>query len=114
VFSGLRRTVGERPVVGLAVAVAAVSTSAPLVEVSGPPSTVKAFYRALFVTAIVAPVALRRNPGDFATVTTRDLAIVVVAGVALAGIGVTVWARERSDDPSAGNSPVEDVDAPTD
>jgi drug/metabolite transporter (DMT)-like permease len=84
VFSGLRRAVRERPVVGLAVAVAAVSTSAPLVELSGAPSTVKAFYRVLFMTAIVAPVALRRNPGDFATITTRDLAIAVVAGVALA------------------------------
>ena len=83
-FSGLRRAVRERPVVGLAVAVAAVSTSAPLVELSGAPSTVKAFYHVLFMTAIVAPVALRRNPGDFATITTRDLAIAVVAGVALA------------------------------
>lgn len=85
VFSGLRRAVRERPVVGLAVAVAAVSTSAPLVELSGAPSTVKAFYRVLFMTLIVAPVALRRNPGDFARITTRDLAIAIVAGVALAG-----------------------------
>lgn len=83
-FSGLRRTVRERPVVGLAVAVAAVSTSAPLVELSGAPSTVKAFYRVLFMTGIVAPVALRRNPGEFAAITGRDLAIAVVAGVALA------------------------------
>jgi drug/metabolite transporter (DMT)-like permease len=85
VLSGLGRAVRQRPVVGLAVAVAAVSTSAPLVELSDAPSTVKAFYRVLFMTAIVAPIALRRNAGDFAKITTRDLAIAVVAGVALAG-----------------------------
>jgi len=84
VFGRLRAAVAERPVVGLVVAVLAVSTSAPLVELSAAPSTVKAFYRVLFMTALVAPVALRRHPGDFGAITTRDLAIAVVAGVALA------------------------------
>jgi len=84
VSSALRRTLAQNPVVGLAVAVAAVSTSAPLVELSEAPSTVKAFYRVLFMTALVAPVALRRNPGDFRAISRRDVAIATVAGVALA------------------------------
>ena len=81
----MRRAVVQRPVVGLAVAVVAVSTSAPLVRaVEDAPSTVIAFYRVLFMTALVAPLAVRRNPGDFREISRRDLAIAVVAGVALA------------------------------
>ena len=80
----VREYVGSRPVVGLAVAVAAVSTSAPLVELSAAPSSVKAFYRVLFMTCLVAPVALRQSPGDFRRITSRDLGLAVVAGVALA------------------------------
>ncbi|MFC4406194.1 DMT family transporter [Haloarchaeobius iranensis] len=80
----VREYVGSRPVVGLAVAVAAVSTSAPLVELSAAPSSVKAFYRVLFMTCLVAPVALRRSPGDFRRITGRDMGLAVVAGVALA------------------------------
>jgi len=80
-----RRTIADRPIVGLAVAVVAVSTSAPLVRASSEPNTVKAFYRVLFMTALVAPVAARRNPGDFRAITRRDLAVAVAAGVALAG-----------------------------
>ncbi|WP_435349041.1 DMT family transporter [Haloarchaeobius sp. HRN-SO-5] len=72
------------PVAALAVAVAAVSTSAPLIELSGAPSTVKAFYRVVFMAALVTPVALRRNPGDFGRITARDLAVALVAGIALA------------------------------
>ncbi|MFC6955057.1 DMT family transporter [Halorubellus litoreus] len=84
-FSRVRRAVVERPVVGLAVAVLAVSTSAPLVRaVEDAPSTVIAFYRVLFMTALVAPLAVHRNPGDFREISRRDLAIAVVAGVALA------------------------------
>jgi len=85
VLRALRREIADRPVVGLAVAVAAVSTSAPLVRASGEPDTVKAFYRVLFMTALVAPVALRRNPGDFRAITRRDLGVALAAGVALAG-----------------------------
>jgi drug/metabolite transporter (DMT)-like permease len=84
VFERLRRVVTERPIVGLAVAVVAVSTSAPLVRAASAPSTVEAFYRVLFMTALVAPIALRRNPGDFNEIESRDLAIAIVAGVALA------------------------------
>ncbi|WP_435335745.1 DMT family transporter [Haloarchaeobius sp. TZWWS8] len=72
------------PTLALAVAVVAVSTSAPLIELSQAPSSVKALYRVLFMTALVTPVALRRNADDFARITTRDLGIALVTGIALA------------------------------
>lgn len=80
-----RRAIRGRPAIGLVIAVAAVSTSAPLVELSQAPSTVKAFYRVLFMTAFVAPIALARHPEDFRTISRPDLGVAVVAGVALAG-----------------------------
>ncbi|MEE6210472.1 DMT family transporter [Salarchaeum sp. III] len=67
----------------LAVAVAAVSTSAILVEASSAPSLVKAFYRVLFTTACILPFA--RGHGDAIRSFDRaDLAVAVVSGVALA------------------------------
>jgi drug/metabolite transporter (DMT)-like permease len=72
------------PLTALGVAIAAVSTSAILVRWSRAPSTVMAFYRVLFTTAIVAPVALVRHPGDFRRISLRDLLAAVGAGVALA------------------------------
>ncbi|WP_435360537.1 DMT family transporter [Haloarchaeobius sp. DFWS5] len=81
----MSRITAVPPVVALAVAVVAVSTSAPLIELSEEaPSSVKALYRVLFMTALVTPVALRRNPGDFARITSRDLAVALVTGIALA------------------------------
>ncbi|WP_254767604.1 DMT family transporter [Salinilacihabitans rarus] len=72
------------PAVALAFAVFAASTSAVLVRWSEAPSSVAAFYRVLFTTAIVAPVAFVRHPGEFARLERRDLGVAVVAGVALA------------------------------
>jgi drug/metabolite transporter (DMT)-like permease len=72
------------PPVALAVAVAAVSTSAILVRWSDAPSTVKALYRVVFMTAMVAPVAARRHRADFARLSRRDLGFAALAGVALA------------------------------
>ncbi|WP_073310944.1 DMT family transporter [Halobaculum gomorrense] len=74
------------PLVGLAVAVVAVSTSAILVEWSGAPSLVKALYRVVFTTALLLPVALVR-PSDraaFGDIGGRDLLLAAVSGVALA------------------------------
>ncbi len=70
----------------LAVAVAAVSTSAILVRYSAAPDGIKAFYRVLFMTALVAPVALGRERGRAAleALSRRDLAIATVTGAALA------------------------------
>jgi drug/metabolite transporter (DMT)-like permease len=72
------------PLGALGVAIAAVSTSAILIRWSAAPSTVMAFYRVLLMTALVAPVAIYRNPGDFRQISRRDAAAAVGAGVALA------------------------------
>jgi len=68
----------------LVVAVIAVSTSAILVRWSEAPNLVKAFYRVLFMAALVAPVALSRNRSDLRALSGRDLAIAAVTGAALA------------------------------
>jgi drug/metabolite transporter (DMT)-like permease len=68
----------------LVVAVGAVSTSAILIEFSAAPSLVKAFYRVLFTTLVVAPAALYRHPDAFGRLRRRDLLGAVGAGVALA------------------------------
>ncbi|SEV99906.1 DMT family transporter [Natrinema salifodinae] len=72
------------PAAALAVAVFAASTSAILVRWSAAPSSVAAFYRVCFTTALVAPLALARHRRAFARLSRRDLAGAVVAGVALA------------------------------
>lgn len=69
--------------VGVAVAIAAISTSAILVRWSEAPSIVKAFYRMLFMTAAVAPFALR-DRADLRAISGRDLGFATVAGLALA------------------------------
>ncbi|WP_123621842.1 DMT family transporter [Halorubrum sp. CSM-61] len=72
------------PVVGLAVAVAAVSGGAILVRLSDAPSSVAAFYRVLFTTLPLVPVALWRYRSQLAGVTRRDLGFATLSGVALA------------------------------
>jgi drug/metabolite transporter (DMT)-like permease len=72
------------PLAALVVAVLAVSTSAVLVRWSGAPSAVKAFYRVLFTTLLLAPVALTRYGGAFRRLSRRDAAVAAVTGVALA------------------------------
>ncbi|MFC7095945.1 DMT family transporter [Halobaculum marinum] len=74
------------PLVGLAVAVFAVSTSAILVEWSGAPSLIKALYRVVFTIALLLPLTLAR-PDDraaFRRIGARDLVLAGAAGVALA------------------------------
>ena len=71
------------PMTGVAVAVVAVSTSAILVDLSDAPSLVKACYRVLFMTALVAPFALR-DRGEFSKVAGTDWALVTVSGALLA------------------------------
>ncbi|MCG1003552.1 MULTISPECIES: DMT family transporter [Halobacterium] len=67
----------------VAVAVAAVSTSAILVELSDAPRVLKAGYRVLFTTAFVAPFAFRRRR-EFADIPGADWLVVSAAGVLLA------------------------------
>ncbi len=72
------------PAVALAFAVFAASTSAILVRWSDAPSSVAAFYRVLFTTLLVAPIAIVRHGEEFGRLSSRDLGFAVVAGVALA------------------------------
>ncbi|AHF99197.1 transporter [Halostagnicola larsenii XH-48] len=72
------------PAAALAFAVFAASTSAILVRWSTAPSSVAAFYRVLFTTAIVAPIAFTAHREEFGRLSTRDLGFAIVAGIALA------------------------------
>ncbi|WP_254611713.1 DMT family transporter [Haloterrigena gelatinilytica] len=71
------------PMVGVVVAVIAISTSAILVRWSGAPSVVKAFYRVLFMAVAVAPFALR-DVDALRAISRRDLVLAIVSGLALA------------------------------
>ncbi len=72
------------PMVALAIAVVAVSTSAILIELSHAPSIIKAFYRVLFTTLLLAPLAVTRYRDDLRTISRRDLLVALVTGGALA------------------------------
>ncbi|WP_135661699.1 DMT family transporter [Halorhabdus rudnickae] len=72
------------PTTGLVIAVLAVSTSAILVRWSGAPSIVAAFYRVLFTTLLLAPVAVWRGRDAFGRLSWRDLGGGALAGIALA------------------------------
>ena len=78
------------PVAALAFAVFAASTSAILVRWSTAPSSVAAFYRVVFTTAMVAPAALLWYRDEFTRLSGSDLGFAVVAGVALA-IHFAAW-----------------------
>jgi len=81
----LRDRVADRvdPILALAVAVFAVSTSAILIRVSDAPKPAMAFYRVLFTTVLLLPF-LRGHTGAIQRIRRRDLLSAVVAGVALA------------------------------
>ncbi|WP_290817651.1 DMT family transporter [Halovivax sp.] len=72
------------PLAALAFAVFAASTSAILVRWSVAPSSVAAFYRVLFTTLLVAPVALVYHREEFGRLSPRDRWSAILAGVALA------------------------------
>ena len=72
------------PKAGLVIAVVAVSAGAVLVRLSDVPSSVAAFYRVLFTTLPLLPVAVWRYRSHFTRVTPRDLVFAVLSGVALA------------------------------
>lgn len=72
------------PLAALAVAVLAVSTSAVLVRWSGAPSLVKAFYRVLFTTLLLAPFAFTRYGVALRSLSGRDLLVAAGSGLALA------------------------------
>ncbi|OYR57345.1 DMT family transporter [Halorubrum halodurans] len=72
------------PELGLVTAVLAVSTGAILVRWSDAPSSVAAFYRVLFTTLPLLPVAAWRYREQFARIDRRDLGFATLSGVALA------------------------------
>ncbi|MFB6266712.1 MAG: DMT family transporter [Halodesulfurarchaeum sp.] len=74
---------------GIAVAIVAVSTSAILIRLSHAPSIVKAFYRVLFMTALVAPFGYEYRD-SFRRISRRDLGFALLAGIALA-LHFAVW-----------------------
>ena len=72
------------PKAGLVTAVVAVSAGAILVRLSEAPSSVAAFYRVLFTTLPLLPIAVWRYRGHFARITARDFAFAALSGIALA------------------------------
>ncbi|WP_276302072.1 DMT family transporter [Halorussus lipolyticus] len=72
------------PMAALAVSIVAVSTSAILVRYSNAPSIVKALYRVVFTTLLLAPFAVTHYREDLRALSVRDAAIAIVTGVALA------------------------------
>lgn len=72
------------PEVGLVTAVLAVSTGAILVRWSDAPSSVAAFYRVLFTTVPLLPVAVWRYREQFTRIDRRDLGFATLSGIALA------------------------------
>ena len=72
------------PVAGLAVAVLGVSAGAILVRLSNAPSSVAAFYRVLFTTLPLLPVAIWRYRDAFGQIDRRDAGVAVLSGLALA------------------------------
>jgi drug/metabolite transporter (DMT)-like permease len=67
----------------LAVAVFFGATAAILIRWSYAPTTTQVFYRLLFTTAFVLPIALVRDRDAFSRLTRRDATISLVSGVAL-------------------------------
>ncbi|HET7324735.1 MAG TPA: DMT family transporter [Halococcus sp.] len=78
------------PLVALAVAVVAVSTSAILIRYSSAPSLVKAFYRVLFATLLLVPIAVSRHREAFRRLSGRDWLVASAGGIALA-LHFAVW-----------------------
>ncbi len=69
---------------GLVTAVVAVSAGAILVRWSNAPSSVAAFYRVLFTTLPLLPVAAWRYRNHFYRIDRRDVAFATLSGLALA------------------------------
>ena len=75
---------GRLPVLGLGVAILAISTGAILVRLSDAPSAVAAFYRVCFTTLPLLPIAVWRYRPQFRQLRRRDLLFATLSGLALA------------------------------
>jgi drug/metabolite transporter (DMT)-like permease len=78
------------PAAGLGVAIVAISTAAILVRLTTAPSSVAAFYRVLFTTLVLLPVAGWKYRTEFARIGRRDLVFASLSGIALA-IHFAAW-----------------------
>lgn len=74
----------HRPVLGLVVAIGAISWGAILVRFSEAPSAIAAFYRVLFTTLPLLPVAVWKYRTEFREIQRRDLVYATLSGLALA------------------------------
>ena len=83
------------PYLGLAVAVAAISVGAILVRLSAAPASVAAFYRVLFTTLPLVPVALWRYRDAMRRLTRSELLGAGLAGGALA-VHFAAWFESLS------------------
>jgi len=68
----------------MAVGVAAVSTSGPLIAATLAPALAIAFWRNAFATAAIAPYALLRHRREIAALTRRECVLILGSGVLLA------------------------------
>ena len=75
---------GYLPVLALGVVIVAISTGAILVRLSDAPSAVAAFYRVLFTTLPLLPVAVWKYRDQFRALGRRDLCFATLSGLALA------------------------------
>jgi drug/metabolite transporter (DMT)-like permease len=78
------------PTTAVAVGVLAVSTSAILLRWSAAPPTVAAFYRVVFTTALLAPLALTRHGEQIGSLGRRDVLTAGATGLALA-VHLAAW-----------------------
>jgi drug/metabolite transporter (DMT)-like permease len=72
------------PLLALAVAIVAVSTSAILARWSAADAVILAFYRVLLTTLLIAPLVFTRYRGEFDAFGPRDLLVAGLTGAALA------------------------------
>jgi len=79
-----------RPEIALGVAIVAISTSAILINWSRAPAVVQAFYRVLFTTLLLAPLAIRRHLDSFRSFSTGSYLWLAVPGVFLA-VHFALW-----------------------
>lgn len=68
----------------MAIGVAAVSTSGPLIAATAAPALAIAFWRNGFATAVLAPLVLFRHRAEVASLSRREWRLAIVAGLLLA------------------------------
>jgi drug/metabolite transporter (DMT)-like permease len=79
----------------LSLAVLLISVGSILVRLTPAPALAIAFYRIAFATILVAPIALRGAGRSLASASTRDLCLLMAAGVALA-VHFATWISSLS------------------